>query len=197
MAGESTHRYAGMGRDQVLRMTAGMRQNFANVGLPYAFTDQGLVANTMDAHRVLAWCGSPEAQDKAVEVIFRGYFAEERAPNDRELLIEACVAAGKSEADARAFLDDKTAMRDQVQRELSEARGVRGVPHFVIRQPGKDPVQISGAQPPASVLWYTVTLVHVSPKGMPSTSTAPFLVSATAMSITPLLFASKMIISTS
>ena len=58
MAGESTHRYAGMGRDQVLRMTAGMRQNFANVGLPYAFTDQGLVANTMDAHRVLAWCAS-------------------------------------------------------------------------------------------------------------------------------------------
>ena len=148
MAGESTRLYAGMGRDQVLRMTAGMRQNFANVGLPYKFTDQGLVANTMDAHRVLAWCGSPEAQDKAVEVIFRGYFAEERAPNDRALLIEACVAAGKSEADARAFLDDKSAMRDQVQRELSEARGVRGVPHFVIRQPGKDPVQISGAQPP-------------------------------------------------
>ena len=148
MAGESTHRYAGMGRDQVLRMTAGMRQNFANVGLPYAFTDQGLVANTMDAHRVLAWCGSPEAQDRAVEVIFRGYFAEERAPNDRALLIEACVAAGKSEADAIAFLDDKSAMRDQVQRELQEARGVRGVPHFVIRQPGRDPVQISGAQPP-------------------------------------------------
>ena len=179
MAGESTHLHAGMGRDQVLRMTAGMRQNFANVGLPYAFTDQGLVANTMDAHRVLAWCdttapsstpstrrlpdgvrsrlspldgthrcGTPEAQDRAVEVIFRGYFAEERAPNDRDLLIEACVAAGKSEADARAFLDDKSAMRDQVQRELSEARGVRGVPHFVIRQPGKDPVQISGAQPP-------------------------------------------------
>ena len=46
-----------------MRMTAGMRQNFANVGLPYAFTDQGVVANTMDAHRVLAWCGSPEAQE--------------------------------------------------------------------------------------------------------------------------------------
>ena len=138
----------GMGREQVMRMTAGMRQNFANVGLPYAFTDQGLVANTMDAHRVLAWCGTPEAQDKAVEVIFRGYFAEERAPNDRDLLIKACVAAGKSEADAIAFLDDKSAMRDQVQRELSEARGVRGVPHFIIRQPGRDPVQISGAQPP-------------------------------------------------
>ena len=83
-----------------------------------------------------------------VEVIFNGYFAEERAPNDRDLLVKACVAAGKSEADARAFLDDKSAMRDQVQRELSEARGVRGVPHFVIRQPGRDPVQISGAQPP-------------------------------------------------
>ena len=122
----------GMGREQVMRMTAGMRQNFANVGLPYAFTDQGLVANSMDAHRVLAWCGTPEAQDKAVEVIFRGYFAEERAPNDRALLIEACVAAGKSEADAIAFLDDKAAMRDQVQRELSEARGAVSYTHLTL-----------------------------------------------------------------
>ena len=147
MAGESTHRYAGMGRDQVLRMTAGMRQNFANVGLP----TRSRIKVSWRTRWTLIGSGlvrSPEAQDKAVEVIFNGYFAEERAPNDRDLLIEACVAAGKSEADARAFLDDKSAMRDQVQRELSEARGVRGVPHFVIRQPGKDPVQISGAQPP-------------------------------------------------
>ena len=91
---------------------------------------------------------SSQDNQTQVEVIFNGYFAEERAPNDPDLLIKACVAAGKSEAEARAFLDDKSACRDQVQRELSEARGVRGVPHFVIRQPGKDPVQISGAQPP-------------------------------------------------
>ena len=34
----------GMGREQVMRMTAGMQQNFQNVGLPYKFTDAGLVA---------------------------------------------------------------------------------------------------------------------------------------------------------
>ena len=83
-----------------------------------------------------------------IQGLLRGGILRAPLRNDRDLLIEACVAAGKSEADARAFLDDKSAMRDQVQRELSEARGVRGVPHFVIRQPGRDPVQISGAQPP-------------------------------------------------
>ena len=60
----------------------------------------------------------------------------------------ACVAAGKSEADARAFLDDKSAMRAAVEQELHEAQGVRGVPYFIIRQPGKDAIQISGALPP-------------------------------------------------
>jgi len=138
----------GKSRADIMQMTAGMKQTFDNAGLPYAFTDEGLVANTMDAHRVLAWCGSPEEQDKAVEVIFHGYFSDEKAPNERELLVAACVAAGKSEADARAFLDDKSAMRAAVEQELHEAQGVRGVPYFIIRQPGKDAIQISGAQPP-------------------------------------------------
>ena len=140
----------GRSREEVLQLSRSMEQKFAAVGLPHSFTEKALVSNTLDGHRVLAWAGaqSPAAQDAAAERLFRGYFAEERAPNDRDLLIEACVAAGKREADAIAFLDDKSAMRDQVQRELQEARGVRGVPHFVIRQPGRDPVQISGAQPP-------------------------------------------------
>ena len=56
-------------------------------------------------------------------MIFHGYFAEEKAPNDAALLVKACVAAGKSEADARAFLDDKNAMGVEVSRELTAVRG--------------------------------------------------------------------------
>ena len=87
----------GWDRDDVMRMSVGMQQNFTNHGLPYSFTERGMVANTRDAHRVLAWCAavSPAAQDKAVEVLFKGYFGDERAPNDPSLLVDACVAAGK------------------------------------------------------------------------------------------------------
>mmetsp|Transcript_21396 Transcript_21396/g.63966 ORF Transcript_21396/g.63966 Transcript_21396/m.63966 type:complete len:144 (+) Transcript_21396:451-882(+) len=136
-----------------MQMAAGMGEKFRAAGLPFAFTDKALVANTRDAHRVLAWAGAagPEAQDAAAEVIFYGYFAEEKAPNDAALLVKACVAAGKSEADARAFLDDKNAMGAEVSRELTAATraGVRGVPHFVIRKEGQAPVEVSGAQPPS------------------------------------------------
>ena len=52
-------------------------------------------------------------------------------------------------------MDDKSACRDQVQRELSEARGVRGVPHFIITCDGDGAsrkIEIGGAQPPEAFL---------------------------------------------
>jgi predicted DsbA family dithiol-disulfide isomerase len=144
----------GRSREEVLQLSRSMEQKFAAVGLPHSFTEKALVSNTLDGHRVLAWAGaqSPAAQDAAAERLFRGYFAEERAPNDAAVLVEACVEAGKSEADARAFVADKGAFRREVEDELRDARAKRslqGVPHFVITKPGRSPVEISGAQPPA------------------------------------------------
>mmetsp|Transcript_25258 Transcript_25258/g.77887 ORF Transcript_25258/g.77887 Transcript_25258/m.77887 type:complete len:155 (+) Transcript_25258:1714-2178(+) len=141
----------GWDRDDVMRMSVGMQQNFTNHGLPYSFTERGMVANTRDAHRVLAWCAavSPAAQDKAVEVLFKGYFGDERAPNDPSLLVDACVAAGKPYAEAAAFVDDKTAMAAEVDAELAAAKKMRidGVPHFIFKKPGKAPVEVTGAMP--------------------------------------------------
>lgn len=143
----------GRTRDQVMQMAASMDQKFKAVGLPHNFSEKSLVSNTMDGHRVIAWTGAdgPGPQDRAMERLFKGYFAEEKAPNDVGVLVEAAVAAGKTEADARAFVADKSAMRQEVQKELAEARaipGLSGVPHFIIRKPNQRPVSVSGAQPP-------------------------------------------------
>ena len=133
-------------------MSHGMAQKFAAVGLPHNFSDKALISNTLDGHRVVAWCGreGAKAQDAAMERLFAGYFAEERAPNDVDVLVDACVKAGKTEADARAFVADKSACRDEVAAELADARRrrVSGVPHFIIKKDGAAPVEVSGAQPP-------------------------------------------------
>lgn len=146
----------GRTRAEVLQMSEGMAANFARVGLPHAFTEKALISSTVDGHRVLAWCAAdgPEAQDRAMERLFSGYFAEERAPNDVEVLVEACVAAGKAEADARRFVADKGACRAEVDAELADARRrrVSGVPHFLVAPEGGRATSLSGAQPPEAFL---------------------------------------------
>ena len=141
MAGESTHRYAGMGRDQVLRMTASMRQNFANVGLPYAFTDQGLVANTMDAHRLITAATKQGKEDAVVEGLFAAYFENEESPGDPAMLQRVAEAAGVEGAEALLAGDD---LKQEVLDEAASLRmpQVNGVPHFILN----DTVHVSGAQ---------------------------------------------------
>jgi len=140
----------GRTREQVKQMTAGMAQNFERVGLPFSTSDDCLISNTLQAHRVLAATyksGGAAAQDKAAEIIFHGYFAEGRAPNDRALL-EAAAAAGG--IDGKALLDNPSAMSAEVQQELEQGRRIvdSGVPHFVFRGDGGKATQFSGAQPP-------------------------------------------------
>lgn len=144
----------GRSREQIAQMGTGMAKNFAAVGLPFRTSDDCLISNTLEAHRVLTatyQSGGPAAQDKAVEVIFNGYFGEGRAPNDRALL-EAAAAAGG--IDGKALLDDKSANAAEVQKELAQGRRIvsSGVPHFVIRSEGGNEAQISGAQPPEKLM---------------------------------------------
>ena len=85
---------------------------------------------------------APQDNQTQVEVIFNGYFAEES--NDRDLLLSVPRASPRPTR-GRSWTTSRHARPGPAG--IKEARGVRGVPHF-IRQPGKDPVQISGAQPP-------------------------------------------------
>jgi len=142
----------GKSKDQVKQMALGMGQRFAEVGLPFRTEGDSLTGNTMQAHRVLTAAfqvGGPVAQDKAVEVIFNGYFGDGKAPNDALVLREAMAAAGVDETAAQS--DATTAA---VQQELSEGRKIvdSGVPHFVFRNQAGRSVQFSGAQPPQQFL---------------------------------------------
>jgi len=145
----------GRSREQVLSMAVGMKNTFAAVDLPFNFSDRSLVSNTFQAHRVLTAAyqqGGAAAQDKAVEVLFHAYFAEERAPNDPEVLRAAAEAAG---LDGAALLADPMVGAAETKEELDIGRQlqVQGVPHFIVRKDGaRGARQLSGAQPPDEFL---------------------------------------------
>jgi predicted DsbA family dithiol-disulfide isomerase len=146
----------GRTREQVKEMANGMAQNFAKEGLPYYQpqdindpSQNALVANTLQAHRVLAAAfskGGAEAQDKAAEIIFHGYFGEGKAPNDVKTLEDAAEAAGLD----RGVVQDRSQASAEVTKELAYGRSkvTQGVPHFMISKPGGKPVEFSGAQSP-------------------------------------------------
>jgi len=140
----------GKSKEEVAQMAQGMAQTFAKVGLPFKTSEGSLVSNTLQAHRILTAVyksGGPEAQDKAVEVIFNGYFGEGKAPNDRAML-EAAAAAGG--IDGKAILDDQSAVTAEVKEELAQGRAIveSGVPHFVFKGENGKSTSFSGAQPP-------------------------------------------------
>lgn len=152
----------GRTREQVHQMAAGMAQNFAAVGLPFRTSDDCLISSTLQAHRVLTATyksGGAAAQDKAAEILFHGYFAEGKAPNDRALLEAAASAGG---IDGKSLLDDPSALTAEVQQELEQGRRIvdSGVPHFVFRGAGGKSAQFSGAQPPET---FAQAFTQISP----------------------------------
>eukprot|EP00932_Pfiesteria_piscicida_P005902 SRR837773.15816.p1 GENE.SRR837773.15816~~SRR837773.15816.p1 ORF type:complete len:193 (+),score=78.72 SRR837773.15816:104-682(+) len=145
----------GRSKEQIKQMAAGMAQTFKESGLEYMTADTTLISNTYQAHRVLTASylkGGQEAQDKAVEVLFRGYFSEGRAPSERKLLEEACVASGLDPAEV---VGNRSFAAAETEQELRQGRQMvtGGVPHFVIRgEGGGGAVQFSGAQEPDTFL---------------------------------------------
>lgn len=118
------------------------------------FSMGGNTGPTLDGHR-LATYAEKEGLDKQnafMEEIFRAYFCQEKAPCDREVLLEAAQAAGLDMDKAREVLDNPTLelseMDDQLQR---YTRGVSGVPYFILSD-GIRRVKMSGAQPPETFL---------------------------------------------
>jgi len=143
----------GRSKQQVMAMAEHMGQNFASVGLPYKFTDQSLVGNTFNAHRVTSYAytkGGATMQDTLVEELFQNYFAEEKFMNDPAVLVAAAVKAGMPENEAKQVVADAKVFAVETRAELQHARdlNVRGVPYFVIT--GKNGSKaISGAQDPS------------------------------------------------
>ena len=114
-----------------------------DAGINFSFG--GKTGNTRDSHRLveLGKTKGPSVQTRVVEELFKSYFEKEADITSHDVLREAGVRAGLEEAEVKSWLEsDKGG--EEVDKEVSEAqaRGVSGVPNFVLQ--GK--YEIGGAQ---------------------------------------------------
>lgn len=116
------------------------------------FSFQGKVGNTRDAHRLIQLARlkdsqtgnrTSEYQEKLMDALMKGYFEEGGDITSHEMLIGAAEKAGIDKSEARTWLEEGKG-GDVVDQEVEEAyaRGIRGVPHFIIN----DKHEVGGAQ---------------------------------------------------
>jgi len=121
----------------------------AGVGLSYDF-DKVVVANSIQAHRLLQMAKRQQKGDEMKEALLRAYFVEGRNIDDPEALTEIALHAGMDADEVRSLLAEEMQFRAQVFADVWEAQslGVRGVPFFVFDRT----YGISGAQPTEAFL---------------------------------------------
>lgn len=113
------------------------------------FSMQGKMGNTRDAHRLVQLARSKDRgqfskyQDALMTGMMRRYFEEGGDITSHEMLLDAAGEAGIDRSEAKAWLEEGKG-GDIVDREVQEAyaRGIQGVPHFIIN----DRYEVSGAQ---------------------------------------------------
>lgn len=129
--------------EAVVRAYLPVQQMAERLGLPM---DLGAIARTpatIDAHRLIHWAGLEGRQTPVVAALFRAYFAEGRDIGDRAVLAQIAAGAGMDRpAVARLLASDADAEEVRTADATLRARGLRGVPSFVI---GGEYV-VSGAQ---------------------------------------------------
>lgn len=141
------------GAARVAAIIPAMTRTFAEEGLP-PYRVEGLTGSTLNSHRLLLWAAEEhglEAQNRLVDKLFEGYFTQAKFINGRDFLLEAVAAAGlPADEAAKKVLDDPKAYLERVRQEMASYPGVTGVPHFVIRAPGRERplARLGGAQPP-------------------------------------------------
>lgn len=106
-------------------------------GIRFNFDAMQVSANTLDAHRVIRWAGSPKApentQSRLVRRLFEMNFEEARDIGDKSVLVEAAGDMGLDAGLVEALLSspaDKDAVRAEI--DTAAQMGVRGVPCFLL-----------------------------------------------------------------
>lgn len=103
----------------------------------------GMIGNTLHAHRILQYLlsnKSPDAAERALESLYQQYFAQRAHPSSPSTLTTACIAAGMTEEEAKALVEDhheglieaKAAIREQA------GNGVDSVPYVVFEGRKRD-----------------------------------------------------------
>lgn len=117
------------------------------------FNFKGKVGNTRDAHRLVQLArkkdeakgekGASETQEALMKAFMVSYFEEGGDITDHANLLDAAVKAGMEKGEAESWLEGGKG-GEEVDREVEEAyaRGIRGVPHFIIN----NRYELGGAQ---------------------------------------------------
>lgn len=126
---------------------AEMRRHLKNrgeaLGIDFDFESDCLIANTLDAHRLIRWAGPAGCQDIVVEALMEQYFEKAAFLGDKTLLCDIAESAGMERASVAELLAtdrDAALVRQDIQQ--ANHMGVSGVPFFIFD--GK--AAISGAQ---------------------------------------------------
>jgi len=111
------------------------------LGINFRF--DGLVANTLQAHRVVQHYQEEKGADiadKIVNSLYEQYFEEAHHPSSPETLIKATTAAGIDETEAMKFIEDEDEGLQNVKMLVREqaGNGVDSVPYIVFEGRRRD-----------------------------------------------------------
>lgn len=113
-------------------------------GIDFRF-DRIRPSNTFTAHRLLAWAKERGKQNELKKKLFSSYLHEGQSLNDPAVLIDAAADVGLDPKEAKNVISSDAYAGSVLQdRTDAQARGVSGVPFFVINSQ----LTLSGAQPP-------------------------------------------------
>ena len=125
------------------RMNDGMTAAAAEVGLQYDF-DNGIINNTINAHRLLHWAKAAGLQNELKERIFKAYYTEGIDTADIAELVRLAKETGLDPVQARKVLEENLYVKEVLQDQQEAAElGVQGVPFYVFNRK----YAVSGAQP--------------------------------------------------
>ena len=125
------------------RMNDGMTAAAAEVGLQYDF-DNGIINNTINAHRLLHWAKAAGLQNELKERIFKAYYTEGIDTADIAELLRLAKETGLDPLQARKVLEENLYVKEVLQDQQEAAElGVQGVPFYVFNRK----YAVSGAQP--------------------------------------------------
>jgi predicted DsbA family dithiol-disulfide isomerase len=131
-------------RESSVQLHRQVTQTAKEVGLDYNF-DTTVIANSLDAHRLIQLAKLNGLGDAAEERLFRAYFTEGKDISDHLTLIILGDEIGLNGKLVKQMLDSD-ALTDEVRYDERQADelGINGVPFFVI----DDRYAVSGAQQP-------------------------------------------------
>jgi predicted DsbA family dithiol-disulfide isomerase len=134
-------------REQQEAAREAIRQRGAALGFEFRKEGRGRVYNTFDAHRLLHWAGTVDAQRQLAlkKALFKAYFTDGRSPADTQVLVESVEAAGLDAQRAREILAGGEYADDVREREdFYQSHGIHAVPAVIVN----DRHLIQGGQPP-------------------------------------------------